>query len=232
MIDELRMLVDLQKNFDKQLFIREELSNPSILKELKTHFEEMVKERKEKEDLILELQKKQELLEIEVNEKKEEIKGLRQKLQMVRNQKEYSEVLNGIDAIQKILSSKEDEILQTMESLENEKKLFEEKKLKWQPIEEAYLEAENKWNELKIDYEAELHSLELEEKIIKEKLPKNYYSLFNKILKLRKRQAVVPVVDGSCSGCHILLRPQQLADVKSGNFVIQCDQCQRILFVE
>lgn len=232
MIDEMRMLIDLQKNFDKQLFIKEELSNPSIFKELKTPYEEMVKERKEKEDLILELQKKQELLEIEVNEKKEEIKGLRQKLQMVRNQKEYSEILNGIDGIQKILSSKEDEILQIMENLENEKKLFEEKKLKWKPIEEAYLEAENKWNELKKNYESELHSLELEEKIIKEKLPKNYYLLFNKILKLRKGQAVVPVVDGSCSGCHILLRPQQIADVKSGNFVIQCDQCQRILFVE
>lgn len=232
MIEELRLMIDLQNNLFRQIFLKEEIENPSILKDLKVPYEETKKEREERERKIEELEKKQTELEREVNEKKEEIKGLRQKLQMVRNQKEYSEVLNGIDNIQKSLSQKEDEILGIMENLEGERKFLEDGKIKWKPIEDAYLEAQKKWEEQKKDYFGELSGLELEEKIIKSKLPQNYLYLFNRIFKLRKGQAVVPVQNGSCSGCNILLRPQQLADVKSGNFIIQCDQCQRILYIE
>jgi len=232
MIEELRLLIDLQKNLERQHFIKEEIENPSILKELKSPYEEMKKEKEEREKNIRELEIKQENLEKEINEKKEEIKNLRQKLQVVRNQKEYSEVLNGIDNIQKTISSKEEEILQIMENLENEKKLVEEKNLKFKPLEEEYLEAIKKWEEIKKKYEEELNNLDLEEKIIKSKLSKETLYLFEKIYKLRKGQAVVPVQDGSCSGCYILLRPQQLADVKSGNQIIQCDQCSRVLYIE
>jgi len=232
MIEELRLLIDLQKNLERQHFIKEEIENPSILKELKSPYEEMKKEKEEREKNIRELEIKQADLEKEINEKKEEIKNLRQKLQVVRNQKEYSEVLNGIDNIQKTISSKEEEILQIMENLENEKKLVEEKNLKFKPLEEEYLEAIKKWEEIKKKYEEELNNLDLEEKIIKSKLSKETLYLFEKIYKLRKGQAVVPVQDGSCSGCYILLRPQQLADVKSGNKIIQCDQCSRILYIE
>jgi predicted nucleic acid-binding Zn-ribbon protein len=232
MIEELRLLIDLQKNLERQHFIKEEIENPSILKELKSPYEEMKKEKEEREKNIRELEIKQENLEKEINEKKEDIKNLRQKLQVVRNQKEYSEVLNGIDNIQKTISSKEEEILQIMENLENEKKLVEEKNLKFKPLEEEYLEAIKKWEEIKKKYEEELNNLDLEEKIIKSKLSKETLYLFEKIYKLRKGQAVVPVQNGSCSGCYILLRPQQLADVKSGNQIIQCDQCSRILYIE
>lgn len=232
MIEELRLLIDLQKNLERQQFLKGEFENPSMLKDLKAPFEEMKKKREERENLIKEMEKKQEELEREVNEKKEEIKALRQKLQAVRNQKEYSEVLNGIDSIQKIVSGKEEEILQIMEKLEEEKKVLEEEKVKGQPLEEKFLEALKKWEEVKKEWEGELSGLELEEKIIKSKLSRETLSLFERIYQLRKGQAVVPVVDGSCSGCHIILRPQQLADVKSGSQIIQCDQCRRILFIE
>lgn len=232
MIEELRLLIDLQKNLERQEFLKYEFENPSVLKGLKEPYEEMMKEREKIENSIKEMENKQIELEREVNEKKEEIKALRQKLQGVRNQKEYSEVLNGIDNIQKIVSSKEDEILKLMEGLENEKKTLEEKKIKWQPLEEKYFEAKKKWEEIKKDWEGEISSLQIEEKVIKGKLKKGTLSLFEKIYQLRKGQAVVPVIDGSCSGCHILLRPQQLADVKSGSQIIQCDQCRRILFIE
>ncbi len=231
MIEELKLLIDLQRNLERQSFLKEEIENPSILKDLKNGYEEMKKEREEKEKNIKELEKNQEILEKEINDKKEEIKNLRQKLQLVRNQKEYSEVLNGIDSIQKTISAKEEEILQIMEKLEEEKKIFEEKKIKWQPLEEEYLEAQKKWEEIKEKYEEELKSLELDEKVIRNNLPKEIIMLFERIYNLRYGQAVVPVIDGSCSGCHILLRPQQLADVKSGTQIIQCDQCSRILFM-
>lgn len=232
MIDDLKYLIDLQKNLEKQDFIKEEFENPSILKELKEPFEAIEKEKMEREKNIKEMEEKISTIEREINEKKEEIKNFRQNLQLVRSQKEYSQILNSIDSLQKILSSKEEEVLNLMENLEKEKKELEEKKIKWEPIEKEYNEALAKWDELKKKYEAELETLKLDEKIIKTKLKREFLNLFQRIYQLRKGQAVVPVKDGSCSGCHIIIRPQQLADIKSGNEIIQCDQCQRILYIE
>lgn len=232
MISELRLLIDLQKNLERQKIIKEEFENPSILKDLKKVFEEIQKEKEEREKNIKEMEEKIASLEAECQQKKEEIRAFRQQLQLVKTQKEYSQTLNAIDNIQKVLSSKEDEALKLMEKLENEKKILEEKKIGWEPIEKEYEEALKKWEEIKMNYENELKDLELQEKIIKQNLPKNYLALFERIYKLRKGQAVVPVSNGSCSGCNVLLRPQQYADVMAGNEIIQCDNCQRILYIE
>ncbi len=232
MIDELRYLIDLQRNLERQNFINEEFENPSIIKELKEPYESIEKEKREREKNIKEIEEKISLIEKEINEKREEIKNFRHNLQLVRSQKEYSQILNSIDSVQKILSLKEEEVLNLMENLEREKKEIEEKKIKWEPIEREYKDALEKWNELKKKYEEELEALKLDEKIIKTKLKKEFLNLFQRIYQLRKGQAVVPVQNGSCSGCHIIIRPQQLADIKLGNEIIQCDQCQRILYLE
>lgn len=42
--------------------------------------------------------------------------------------------------------------------------------------------------------------------------------------------AVVPVIDASCSGCHVKLRPQFYNEVRTSDALHVCENCGRILF--
>lgn len=42
--------------------------------------------------------------------------------------------------------------------------------------------------------------------------------------------AVVPVIDASCSGCHVKLRPQFYNEVRTSDALHICENCGRILF--
>ena len=44
--------------------------------------------------------------------------------------------------------------------------------------------------------------------------------------------AVAEARNGACTACFMALRPQIMADVRRGNEVITCDNCNRILYYE
>src|ERR1039457_7128056 len=48
--------------------------------------------------------------------------------------------------------------------------------------------------------------------------------------KGRRGVAVAEVVDGRCTACYILLRPQYFQDVKHTESILFCESCQRILY--
>jgi uncharacterized protein len=54
--------------------------------------------------------------------------------------------------------------------------------------------------------------------------------------RLRKRykngKAVAEAAKGSCSVCHMALRPQFFQELNVGNKVMTCESCGRILYVQ
>jgi predicted nucleic acid-binding Zn-ribbon protein len=54
--------------------------------------------------------------------------------------------------------------------------------------------------------------------------------LFEHVSRQRKGLAVAEARDGSCSVCHVRMRPQMYNEVRRGENLIQCESCLRILF--
>ena len=54
--------------------------------------------------------------------------------------------------------------------------------------------------------------------------------LFEHVSKQRKGLAVAEARDGSCSVCHVRMRPQMYNEVRRGENLIQCESCLRILY--
>jgi predicted nucleic acid-binding Zn-ribbon protein len=50
-------------------------------------------------------------------------------------------------------------------------------------------------------------------------------------VRSRRGSAVVEVRAGYCSACHVRLRPQFVNELRRGETVVQCESCQRILFI-
>jgi predicted nucleic acid-binding Zn-ribbon protein len=62
-------------------------------------------------------------------------------------------------------------------------------------------------------------------------LPKQMSALYNRIsARIRDGIAVAEARNGSCTACFMALRPQVMAEVRRGDEVIICDNCNRILY--
>jgi predicted nucleic acid-binding Zn-ribbon protein len=55
-------------------------------------------------------------------------------------------------------------------------------------------------------------------------------ALFDFVARGRKGVAVTEARGGSCSVCHVRLRPQVFNEVRTNDSIIQCESCQRILY--
>jgi predicted nucleic acid-binding Zn-ribbon protein len=56
-------------------------------------------------------------------------------------------------------------------------------------------------------------------------------ALFEHVSRKHRGSVVAEARDGHCTACHVRLRPQVFNEVRRGDRPIQCDSCQRILFV-
>ena len=62
-------------------------------------------------------------------------------------------------------------------------------------------------------------------------LPKPMSALYNRIsLRIRDGIAMAEARNGACAACRMALRPQVMAQVRRGDEVIICDNCNRILY--
>ena len=56
-------------------------------------------------------------------------------------------------------------------------------------------------------------------------------ALFEQVARVRKGVALCSATrDGTCSVCHVRLRPQVFQQVRQNDGIVQCDSCQRILY--
>jgi predicted nucleic acid-binding Zn-ribbon protein len=53
---------------------------------------------------------------------------------------------------------------------------------------------------------------------------------YARLLKSRGGLAVVPVKDSNCGGCFVALTPQTHTEVRRGEALLTCANCQRILY--
>jgi predicted nucleic acid-binding Zn-ribbon protein len=94
------------------------------------------------------------------------------------------------------------------------------------------MEARVKEFEEQIQTQAEqLESSRRERERLTATLPKPMGSLYNRIsARIRDGIAVAEAKNGSCTACFMTLRPQVMAEIRRGEDVIVCDNCNRILY--
>jgi len=130
----------------------------------------------------------------------------------------------------KKVRKKEDELLELMSEAEdiqsNIKNISQELKRvtkEWQQKQQMLIQG-------KSDVEAKLTGLHQDREELARQISPEALSLYEQI-RTTKEQAVAKVEGGRCQGCHITLPTTQWQKAKAGNLV-QCDSCNRILYVE
>lgn len=170
-------------------------------------------------------------LEAELAETRQKAEHSDRALMASTNEKEYTAAIREADAARKHASQLETQILEQMEGVEGAEKRMGE----LEP-EVAKLRQERDERVAAFDGQVERERRELEEcereraRLLSE-LPKPMGAMYDRISKrIRDGVAVAEAKNGACSACRMSLRPQVMADVRRGEEIITCDNCNRILY--
>jgi predicted nucleic acid-binding Zn-ribbon protein len=230
LITRLSSLYELQL-VDEQLDELEELRGdlPAAVNELSGTINGLKSSVDAKEKEKQSANDRQAVNEEEKDRLSDNLKRYKAQLYQVRNNKEYDALTKEIDSTEEMIKKLDTENLQLTEliiKLEDEIKsvtpqldtLLDELKVK-----EADLKQIIKANERE-----EQKLREVRERIV-EKVKKPDYATYTRIRKAKGGRAVVPIVRGSCDGCHNIIPPQRQIEIKSNKRIFNCEACGRII---
>jgi uncharacterized protein len=149
----------------------------------------------------------------------------------VKTNKEYTAMLHEIEGVEREIRSREDMILAEMEKAESlvaevkrEEEVFRREEGSHKTQAQALEQRARTLQE-----EAARHSAERD--AVAAKLDTDTLELFQRVARLRG-VAVAEAKDGMCQVCHLKLRLQMYSELKRNDEIVQCPQCNRILFYE
>ena len=175
-------------------------------------------------------QKERKRLEDDGKVETQKISKLKDQMLLAKTNEQYRAFQHEITYCEEAIRKSEDRILDLMSEAEpldaNVKKaeaaLTEEKK---------QVEAEKKQaRERTAVDQKQLGELQTERKTLVDSVSPQMYRHYERIRKKWHGHAVAEVIDGRCSACQILLRPQFYQDLRNTSEVMFCESCGRILY--
>jgi predicted nucleic acid-binding Zn-ribbon protein len=170
-------------------------------------------------------------LEVEVSEQRTRAERADRNLMSSKKQDEYTAAIREADAARKQISTLETQILEQMEILDQGEATLKEKAGEIATLnsdKEARLQAFDEETHLQIE---RLAASRAERERLINTLPKSMSSLYARIsARIRDGVALAEARNGACMACFMALRPQVMAQVRRGEEVVTCDNCNRILY--
>ena len=170
-------------------------------------------------------------LEKEIFEQKQRAERGDRNLMAAKKPDEYTAAIREADAARKQISTFETQVLEQMEAFEQAEAQLKERAPEVENL-RADMEARFKaFDEQAEQKRRELQAARDERERLTRELPKATSALYNRIsARIRDGVAVAEARNGACTACYMSLRPQVMADVRRGEEIITCDNCNRILY--
>jgi len=206
------------------------------------------------EDLPRTLATKKELVSrlkksfVEKNEKYEEtrkhVAEIRIRLQEAESDREkYESQMDQIttareyDALEKEIRDASEREQQYRRDLQREEKDLEEQKVRLER-EEAMIKAQEteleeeraKIDNVTEERQSKLQDLEKQESDIVPGLDEELMFKFERIIRSKEGEGIVPIRSGVCTGCQMILPNQFVNDVRAGEDILFCPYCSKIVF--
>ncbi len=229
---ELQQLVALQKLDTSIRKLQEELEAiPKRRAEIEAEFDQRAFEIRALETSRDEARHTRSRLETEIAEQRARAERAERNLMSSKKQDEYTAAIREADAARKQISALETQVLEQMEASDKAEGSLTER-----TAEIASLNSDREVRLQAFDEETRLQAEKVaasrgeRERLLNE-LPKHMASLYGRIsARIRDGVAVAEARNGACMACFMALRPQAMAQVRRGEEVVTCDNCNRILY--
>ena len=165
-----------------------------------------------------------------IEDLKAKISKYKEQLFLVTTNREYDALTAEIEFNETAIKEAEDQVLQSEEETERLSKAHEDSEKNIENMEKKLEDAKTSLATTQKETEEEKSELEAKREESVKQVPRNFYSVYQRVRKARNGLAVVPMLRDACSGCHNRVIPQKRVDIYKKNQVITCDYCGRFLY--
>ncbi|MCD4691174.1 hypothetical protein K8S17_06895 [bacterium] len=158
------------------------------------------------------------------------LEDLRSRQLIIKTNEEYAALTHEIEYMTNTISGTEDVVLG----------LLEDSETKTKDLEGCRADADGARGEIEQQIAALKSELdELRERVALQNDERTRISMhvderillkYDRILISKGDSALVPLVNGTCTGCYKRLPPQSVIEIKRGDRFVECDSCGRILY--
>ncbi|MCX7886838.1 MAG: C4-type zinc ribbon domain-containing protein [Verrucomicrobiae bacterium] len=176
----------------------------------------------------VEVQRKK--LEVEAESKRAELAKFRVQLNQIKSNVEYQAMLKQIAGTEQEIVQLEDHELELMDQIERMQPQLKEQQAQ---LQEFTVKCHTQEAELRGRVEMaerELVRLQQERQELAAVADADLLGRYERLLKSKGDCAIVPIVRGSCGGCHLNLPAHVIHNARNGSEVVSCDHCGRILY--
>ena len=228
---ELEKLIDLQR-LDSKISQLEERTQeiPESIEELNTTLEDSRRKLEEAEALLGEENTRRRELELEVESSRELLTKYKSQLMEVKTNKEYQAMLHAIANAEGEIAKKEDQVLEGMMVIEETEQFTEKARRQFQEHEKEVVQKRGELEKFASAAQAQIDDLQQEKSGLRSQIPAQLSQQYEKISTARNGLALAEAKDQSCQACHVRMRPQLFAEIKSSQEIIRCENCNRFLY--
>jgi len=230
-LPDLKTVIELQQIDSKIAELSTQIDDlPAQIASLEANLREYVNAHEERQRRLGATLKERRELEGEIRVIQERISRHKDQLYQVKTNEQYRAMLKEIEGEEANIRKIEDQVLEKMiEAEELEKQVRDAA---------AQLEGEKARVALEIERLKELQQADMREREglqgrrqeLEAALDESVRSLYERIRQARRGLVVAEVRDGLCTACNVRLRPQVYNDVRTGEALLTCDNCDRILY--
>ncbi len=229
MLKALKHILKIQE-LDMQLIqlMRLKMGRLHELDNLKGIKDNLTKQITIKQAELADLKLNQKLSEAEVSDVQARIKKLEAQQNAVKKLEEFNALTHEMSHSEKDRTAKEQRLSDIIDHLHNEEEALKALNETLDAARESgrALEAEIIESILRIN--AEGKGLKTERDALVEKAEPDVFQIYERLLRNKKDRVVVPIENRCCSGCHIMLTPQNENLVRKGERLVFCEHCSRI----
>jgi uncharacterized protein len=231
MADQVQILIQMQQ-FDDKITERNILMKdlPKELNGLRTALEETQIKSDEAAQELENNKKDQKLKELEISSNNEKAAKYKHQLLTIETNKEYKALNSEITHLEDKNSKIDDELIEMME-IEVQMKTTAEEAVKKHNKAQEELAANEKRLEDKIEaVKKETDEIRAERNTLATaNLSTSLIKRYGSLIKTKNRKAIVFNSGNSCSGCGFHLRPQLVIEINTGEKIVNCESCGRML---
>ncbi len=225
----LRILFELQK-IDSQMDELEELRGnlPETIALLEAKMAEAENKAEELDESIKATLAKRNQIDDEISVLKTKNEKSKTQLYSVKNNKEYDALMTGIDHSEMKMLELSEEMDRLADQQKKRREEFEEAEKTLTAVKKEFEDKSKELNEILKSTEAEELQLNHQREKALVKVNKKDLQLYKKIRTVKKI-AVAPISRNACSGCHNIVPPQKIVELRKYDKIHTCEFCGRIL---
>ena len=210
---------------------RDELA--ANLDRLRAIVEQMGTELADKEEKLAEATKFYREKQGELQVDGERLSKAKAKLGSVTRTKEYAAMQRELDNLRKKYSADETELKRLVEAMEEYQGVIKTQQEKLNELKAEVAREESTSADQLGELDTKIGRISADKENIEVNLDPTLLSRYQRLLKRREGKAVVSVgPGGKCTGCPMVLPPQQYIQVQRGEQLLTCPSCQRYLYME